>query len=68
MGFILIFDIPETEAVEKVRINRELHRKNATLVQNSVWKHENLEELVNFAIRIRNLGGKASILEEKFVF
>lgn len=68
MGFVLIFDIPESEAVEKVRINRELHRINARMIQNSVWKHEDLKELISFAIRIRNLGGKASILEEKFVF
>lgn len=68
MGYVLIFDIPESEAIEKVRINRELHRANAEMIQNSVWKHENLKELMSFALRIRKLGGKASILEEKFIF
>jgi pseudouridine-5'-phosphate glycosidase len=68
MGFVLIFDIPEREAVEKVRINRELHRAEAKMIQNSVWGHENLNQLIDFAVRIRNLGGKASILEEKFIF
>lgn len=68
MGFVLVFDIPEREAVEKVRINRELHRANAEMIQNSVWKHKNLKELMRLAIRIRGIGGRASILEEKFVF
>lgn len=68
MSFVLIFDLPENEATEKVRINRELHRMDAVMVQNSFWKSDDLKSLVDLAMRIRNLGGKAEILEEKFLF
>ena len=68
MGFVLIYDIPRSLGSERVRINRELHRFGAERLQDSVWKHENLENLVQIAIRIRELGGKAEILEERFLF
>jgi len=68
MSFVIVFDIPVREKVEKVRINRELRRMGARRVQDSFWRHENLNQLVNLAIRIRSIGGKAEILEEKFLF
>ena len=68
MSFVLVFDIPATEAVEKVRINRELHRIDAKRLQDSLWKSENLSALIKIAMRIRRIGGKASILEEKLIF
>ncbi len=68
MGYVLVFDIPQGEAVEKVRINRMLHRRGAKLVQQSLWKHESIRELVDIGMRIRKIGGHAEILEECFLF
>ena len=68
MGFVLIYDIPRILSVERVRINRDLHRMNAERIQDSVWKHENLSELIKIGIKIREIGGRAEILEEKFLF
>jgi len=68
MSYVLIFDIPRSMAVERVRINRELHRRGAKRIQDSFWKHENLEFLIKIALKIREIGGKASILEEKLIF
>jgi len=68
MSFVIVFDIPRVEATEKVRINRELHRAGARKIQDSFWKHTNLKFLIDLALRIRKIGGKAEILEEKFIF
>ena len=68
MSFVIVFDIPTNERIEKVRINRELHRMGAKRVQDSFWRHENLKQLIKIAVRIRSIGGKAEILEEKFLF
>jgi len=66
--FLLIFDIPRELNTLKVQVWRELNRKNAEKVQFSIWKSNNLKELVKIASWIKRLGGKASILEEKFIF
>lgn len=66
--FLLIFDIPRELNTLKVQVWRELNRKNAEKVQFSIWKSNNLKELVKIASLIKRLGGKASILEEKFIF
>ncbi len=68
MGYVLVFDIPQAEPVEKVRINRLLHRAGARLVQQSLWKHESIKELIGIGMRIRDIGGHAEILEERFLF
>ena len=68
MSFVIVFDIPFGLETEKRRINRELHRMGAKMIQQSFWRHENLKELISLAIRIRNIGGRAEILEEKFIF
>lgn len=67
-SFVLVFDIPREMQTERRVINRELHRAGAEMIQQSFWRHENLKSLIEFAIRIRNLGGSASVLEEKFLF
>ena len=68
MSFVLIFDIPASLRTERRSINRELHRMGAECVQDSFWRHENLKQLIDLAVRIRSIGGKAEILEEKFLF
>ena len=66
--FVISFDIPFDELTEKRRINRELHRMNARMVQQSFWEHDNLNQLIAVASRIKSVGGSARILEEKFIF
>jgi CRISPR/Cas system-associated endoribonuclease Cas2 len=68
MSFIIVFDIPKSQAVEKVRINRKLKRIGAQLLQDSFWRLDDLNALIEIASWIRKIGGKASILEEKFIF
>ena len=38
------------------------------MIQFSVWKHENLSDLIKVALLIKYVGGSARILEEKFIF
>lgn len=66
--YILMFDIPRENTILAVKVNRKLKKINAEKVQNSVWRSENLDELINIALWIRNSGGKAQIIEEKIVF
>ena len=68
MPNILLFDIPAGEKILNVKVNRKLKSIGAEKVQNSVWKSENLKELMKIAIWIRNVGGEAKILEEKIIF
>ena len=66
--FVLIYDIPLSHHFLKLRVNRALRKIKALQIQKSVWKHEDLEKMIEIAMMIKNLGGKASILEEKFLF
>lgn len=68
MNFLLIFDIPATQNNFKKKINKILHEIGAEMVQRSIWRSDNLKELMRLAILIMNIGGKAMILEEKVVF
>ena len=65
---VLMFDIPrEMNTLEK-RINRELHKMGAEMMQHSVWKSEDISELMKIALEIKRSGGSARILEERFIF
>ncbi|MEM5797122.1 MAG: hypothetical protein QXD72_03135 [Candidatus Aenigmatarchaeota archaeon] len=68
MSFVIIFDIPKVEKTERVRIHRELVRSGAELIQDSFWRSDNLKFLIDIGMRIRKIGGSATILEEKFLF
>jgi uncharacterized protein (UPF0128 family) len=68
MSFILTFDIPRELTSERKRVNLSLRKINAKTLQFSVWKHENLSDLMKVAIMIKSVGGSARILEEKFIF
>ena len=67
-GFLLTFDLPRELLSERKRINLELKRISAKKIQFSIWKSEKLEELMRIAIFIKQAGGNARILEEKFIF
>jgi len=68
MAGILLFDIPKEKDVLRVKIHRILKEIKAEQIQTSVWKSENMQELIKIAIMIRNSGGSATVLEEKVVF
>ena len=66
--FIIAFDIPVEERSFKVKINRILKANNAKMIQKSIWSSSNLSLLVKLATWIKEVGGKARILEEKLIF
>jgi len=66
--FILAFDLPRELHSERKRINLELRRINAKMVQFSIWESEKLEDLIKIATIIKKVGGTSRILEEKFLF
>ena len=66
--FLLTFDIPKESNTLRVRIFRDLINLNAKLIHHSLWRSENLKELMSIANEIKRNGGNARILEEKFVF
>ena len=68
MDFILIFDLPREQAIDKVRINRALRKIKAKMIQFSVWESKNLQDLIYVATLVKKSGGEAKILEERFVF
>jgi len=65
---VIIFGIPKGNNTLEKRINRELHRINAIMIQHSVWKADNNLELIKIATEIKNSKGKAIILEERMIF
>lgn len=68
MEFILIFDVPFGKEAVKRQTHRLLTRTGARMLQQSVWKHESLQDLIDTATFIKKSGGDARILEEKFLF
>jgi len=66
--YILAYDIPTNERYFKKRINLLLKRIGARMIQRSLWASNDLEELIRIASLIKEIGGKARVLEEKFVF
>ena len=66
--FVLIFDVPKKLHKVELKINRDLHKMEAKMIQHSVWKHSDLSKLIEIATFIKKSGGSASILEEKLVF
>ncbi len=68
MGFVIVFDIPRAEMTERRRIHREFVRAGAEMMQDSLWKSDSLKFLMDMGMRIRKIGGSATILEEKFLF
>jgi hypothetical protein len=68
MSFVLIYDLPREFTTERKQLNLKLKRANAKKIQHSFWKHDDINMLIKIAIWIRNIGGKAEILEERFLF
>lgn len=68
VGFILLFDVPLNERSLARKIQRDLNRAGAKMLQQSVWKFNNLRDLIEIATIIKKSGGDARILEERFVF
>jgi antirestriction protein ArdC len=66
--FVLIFDLPEKSHSDYVKVWRDLNKNNAKKIQQSVWKSEKLQELIDIATFIKKSGGHAIILEEKLIF
>ncbi len=66
--YFILFDIPREEAYFRVKIHRLLAKLGAEMVQHSTWKSARLDDLVRIAGLIKNIGGKARIMEEKLVF
>lgn len=64
---VLIFDIPRENKALAVRVFRALS-KNAELLQFSVWRSDNMSFLMRIAMDIKQNGGTARILEERFIF
>jgi len=67
-NLVLIFDIPREQNTTKVKVWRYLKKIKARKHQHSVWKHDDIKQLIEIATYIKHYGGHASILEERFLF
>jgi hypothetical protein len=63
--YCIFFDIPTKNYVLRARVNRALKAINAKMIQRSIWKHDNLDQLVKIAQLISQHGGKAELIEWK---
>ena len=68
MKFILTFDIPREMKALQRKVQRDLAKEGAKMVQFSLWESSSLESLTDIASFIKKSGGDARILEERFVF
>ena len=64
----MIFDVPLEDRALARKVQRDLHKVSARMLQQSVWKHDSLQDLISLASFIKKSGGDAKILEERFVF
>jgi hypothetical protein len=63
--YCIFFDIPTKNYVLRARVNRALKAINAKMIQRSIWKHDNLDQLIKIAQLINQHGGKAELIEWK---
>jgi len=63
--YVIFFDIPTKNYVLRARVNRALKAINARMVQRSIWKHDNLDQLIKIAQLINQHGGRAELIEWK---
>ena len=68
MEYIFTFDLPTEQKSFRVKLHRTLKKINASQVQRSIWKSDNLRELTRLAVLVKNVGGRARIVEEKLIF
>ncbi|TAL48476.1 hypothetical protein EPN87_00490 [archaeon] len=68
MEYVFTFDLPTEHASFRVKLHRTLKKINATQVQRSMWKSDNLRELTRLAVLVKNVGGSARITEERLIF
>ena len=68
MSFVIVFDIPRSEQTERRRIHRELTKHDCQMIQDSFWKSQDLKFLMSLGMKIKKIGGSATILEERFLF
>lgn len=66
-NFLIMFDIPEVKGNLKRRVNRKLHKINAEIIQQSVWKSKDLNNLMQIASTIKHEGGQVTILKEEII-
>jgi CRISPR/Cas system-associated endoribonuclease Cas2 len=63
--YVIFFDIPTKNYVLRARVNRALKAINAKMIQRSIWRHDNLDQLIKIAQLINQHGGKAELIEWK---
>jgi len=68
MKFILTFDIPREMKALQRKVQRDLVKADAKMIQFSLWESPSLGSLTDIASFIKKSGGDARILEERFVF
>ncbi len=68
MKFILTFDIPREMKALQRKVQRDLVKDGAKMMQFSLWESGELQGLIDIATFIKKSGGDARILEERFVF
>ncbi|MEM5832132.1 MAG: hypothetical protein QXT38_02370 [Candidatus Aenigmatarchaeota archaeon] len=66
--YIIIFQLPAKDPIIKLKVNRFLKKIGAKIVFKGVWRHQDEVQLIGLASWIRNLGGKAYVLEEKIIY
>ncbi len=64
----MIFDVPLDDRALARKVQRDLSKAGAKMLQQSVWKSDSLQELIDIASLIKRAGGDARILEERFLF
>jgi hypothetical protein len=65
---LLSFDISRELNALRLRVFKRLRGMDAEMVHQSLWRSENLKNLLDIALLIHNHGGSVRILEEKFIF
>ncbi len=66
-NFLIMFDVPLGKKSLARKIQRRLNKVNAKMIQQSVWKSDNLNDLAQIAQIIKQEGGQVTILKEEIV-
>ncbi|MEM3519187.1 MAG: hypothetical protein QXT22_02050 [Candidatus Hadarchaeales archaeon] len=65
---LIVYDVRRADDRVRLKVNRELHRARAVMLQHSVWESGELKKLRGLAALIKSSGGRAIVLKKIVVY
>jgi CRISPR-associated endonuclease Cas2 len=68
MSYLIVYDIKRLDNAMRLRVNRHLRKLGALRLQHSVWELNKFDHLLELAVSIKSVGGKAIIVKKHVLY